>query len=359
MIKRRLIWKLFGINILVIAFLMVLVWVSIDYLAADYFATLMEKYHINPESSHAMFVAAAHRYLIWAGLGGCLLAALLCFLLLRRVLSPLIQMTALTSKISSGDYDTAVPVVGRDEVGQLAEAFNRMAANLKSLENLRKQLMIDVAHELRTPLTNIRGYLEALGDGVVAPDRATLAILQEETMRLVALTEDVLKLAKADTALKTLTPESLDLGRLIADALDVFTRLFFEKNIQVETDFSNPALLVEADAHMLAQVVRNLLSNASQYTPRDGYLQIKCEKADKSICVSFINNATDLTKADLPLLFERFYRPEKSRSRAHGGAGIGLAIVKELIAAHGGTVEATLESDMLCITITLPANNPI
>lgn len=117
--------------------------------------------------------------------------------------------------ISSGDYDTAVPVVGRDEVGQLAKAFNRMAANLKSLENLRKQLMIDVAHELRTPLTNIRGYLEALGGGVVAPDRGTLSILQEETMRLVALTEDVLKLAKADAALKTLTPEPIDLCRLI------------------------------------------------------------------------------------------------------------------------------------------------
>lgn len=355
MIKRRLIWKLFGINILVVVFLMVLVWMSIDYLAAGYFATLMEKYHINPESSHAMFVAAAHRYLIWAGLGGCLLAALLCFLLLRRVLSPLIEMTALTSKISTGDYDTAVPVKSHDEVGQLAEAFNRMAGNLQNLENLRKQLMIDVAHELRTPLTNIRGYLEAMGDGVVQPDPDTLAILQEETMRLVALTEDVLNLAKADAASKTLKREPIDLRRLIADICDAFDRTLAEKNIQIKNDFPDAPLMIEADGHMLTQAVQNLLDNISLYTPSGGQVQIECRKIDGSVCASFLNSAPDLTASDLPLLFERFYRPEKSRSRAHGGAGIGLAIVKQLISAHGGTIEAGLKDDLFRITFCLPA----
>ncbi len=342
-----------GINILVIAFLMVIVWLSIDYLSADYFSELMEKYHISPASSHAMFVQAAHRYLIWASIGGVLLAGCLSFLLMRHVLNPLIQMTRITHNISAGDYSTKVPTVSKDEVGQLAMAFNRMADDLKRMESLRKRLMIDVAHELRTPLTNMRGYLEALVDGVVEPSRDTFEMLQEETLRLVALTEDILQLAKADAAHKYLAPVEISLNGLIASELNAIRKRFEDGHIKIIEHLSENKVLIWADPHLLGQVVRNLLQNACRYTPREGTLQIVLESTPESVKTIFTNSAGELDEEDIPFLFERFFRGEKSRSRAHGGAGIGLAIVKEIIEAHGGQVSANLSDGLISIAFTL------
>lgn len=349
----RLIWKLLGINILVIAFLMVIVWLSIDYLSADYFSELMEKYNISPASSHAMFVQAAHRYLIWASIGGVLLAGCLSYLLMRHVLNPLSEMTKITHKISAGDYSTKVPTASMDEVGQLARAFNRMADDLKRMENLRKRLMIDVAHELRTPLTNMRGYLEALVDGVVEPSRDTFEMLQEETLRLVGLTEDILQLAKADAAHKNMTPVEMSLNGLIASELTVIRKQIEDGRIQVIEHLSDADVLIWADPHLLGQVVRNLLQNACRYTPREGILKIDLASTADSVRAIFTNTAGELDEDDIPYIFERFYRGEKSRSRAHGGAGIGLAIAKEIIQAHGGHISAKLEDGMISIVFTL------
>ena len=156
---RGLLWKLLGIHILVIVFVILIVWLAVNYLAAGYFVTLMEKYHISPTSSHHMFVSSVHRYLVWASLAAILLAVALSFLLVRRVLGPLTQMTSIAGRIASGDYSGRALMATRDEVGQLAAAFNRMAESLQYIEQLRKTMMIDVAHELRTPLTNMQGYL--------------------------------------------------------------------------------------------------------------------------------------------------------------------------------------------------------
>ena len=198
--KRHLIVKLLAINLVVIGFVIVVVWLSINTLAAGYFVTLMEKYNISPEPAHAMFVSSIHRYLIWASLGAVVLSVVLSFLMMRKVLAPLTRMTAITKEIASGNFAVRVPTYSEDEVGQLARAFNQMAASLDQIQTLRRNLIIDVAHELRTPLTNIRGYLEALIDGVIPPSAETFGMLQEETLRLVSLTEDVLQLARADAA---------------------------------------------------------------------------------------------------------------------------------------------------------------
>jgi two-component system sensor histidine kinase BaeS len=226
---RTLLWKLLGINILVIGSVIVIVWMAIDYLAAGYFMALMEKYNISPTSSHQMFVSAIHRYLIWASLAALFLAVVLSFLLMRKVLRPLRQMTTIAQKISTGDYSGQVPLVSGDEVGQLAASFNRMAESLRRIEGLRKTLMIDVAHELRTPLTNIRGYLEALTDGVAAPTKETFELLHEETMRLIHLVEDVLRLAKADAARMDLHKMEIQVEDLILQELDIFRPQFDTK----------------------------------------------------------------------------------------------------------------------------------
>ncbi len=357
---RHLIWKLLGINVLIIIFVIAIVWAAIDYLAADYFAILMEVYHINPESSHSMFLGAAHRYLIWASLGGLILAGGLSFYLMKRVLAPLTRMTTITHQISKGDYSTRVPVSSKDEVGQLALAFNQMGKNLQKIEHLRKSMMVDVAHELRTPLTNIKGYLEALSDGVIPPNPATFSLLQEETERLVRLVEDIFRLARADSAHRNIAFQKIALSDFINKEIRPLEPLYESKSIEIRNQITGQDEAVWADPDMLAQILRNLFENGWQHTPAGGRFRISLEKHPKYSEIVCANTCTNLNPKDLPFLFERFYRGEKSRSRDHGGAGIGLAIVKELVQAHGGTVGAKIEENCLQIgfTLSLPPKSP-
>ncbi|MGD8923463.1 MAG: ATP-binding protein, partial [Syntrophobacterales bacterium] len=357
-VTNRILWKLLGINILVIGFVIIIVWLAVDYLAAGYFMTLMEKYNISPTSSHQMFVSAVHRYLVWASLGALVLAVGFSFLLMRRILHPLTQMTEITSKIASGNYSASVPVNSQDEVGRLALAFNRMAESLQMIEQLRKTMMIDVAHELRTPLTNIRGYLEALTDGVVSPSEETFELLQEETLRLVQLVEDILRLAKADAAKASLRQVEIHIVDLIKQMLDSFRPQLEEKGIRLETHFANGEKTVWADPHHLSQVIQNFLQNSWQYTPSGGTVTVSTELMPRAIKVVFANTGGEIAEDDLPYIFERFYRGEKSRSREHGGAGIGLAIVKELVEAHSGSVGAEMLAGSIQIWFELPLDSP-
>ena len=354
MVKRYLILKLLAVNLLVAGFAVVVVWLAIDTLAAGYFVTLMEKYHISPEPAHAMFVDSVHRYLVWALSGAIALAVVLSFVLNRRILGPLTRMGAVTEAIAAGEFTARVEVATVDEVGQLARAFNRMAENLEKIERLRRTLMIDVAHELRTPLTNIRGYLEALNDGVLPPDPEILSLLQDESLRLAQLVEDVLALARADAAGGRLKPQAVDIGDMVRKTLATFAPAIDKKKLTVDLDDSRAPETVQADPNQLARVLRNLTDNAVHYAPRETTIGISITTADGSVSVVYRNLARDLLVEDVPYLFERFYRGEKSRSRHLGGAGIGLSIVKELVAAHGGTVAARLDEGSVYIGFSLP-----
>lgn len=355
MLKRYLILKLLAVNLLVAGFAVAVVWVAIDTLAAGYFVTLMEKYHISPEPAHAMFVDSVHRYLAWSLAGAVTLAVVLSYVLNRRILGPLTRMGHVTEAIAAGELTARVAVATEDEVGQLARAFNRMAENLEKIEHLRRTLMIDVAHELRTPLTNIRGYLEALNDGVLPPAPETLALLQDETLRLAQLVEDVLALARADVAGDRLHLQKVDLGDLLHRTLAPFGPAMEKKSLSVAIDDARAPEFVLADPDHLARVLRSLTDNAVQYAPRGSTIGIRIAASNGRVEVTFSNPAPDLRREDLPYLFERFYRGEKSRSRHLGGAGIGLSIVKELVEAHGGTVDAQLENGIVCIGFYLPA----
>jgi two-component system sensor histidine kinase BaeS len=210
-IKNRLLWKLLLITVVpVIGVIILVIWLAIDQLAANYFMALMKKYEVSPTDIHQMFLTSIHYYLVWASLAALGLAFLLSFLLTRRVLRPLSQMSNITRDIAAGDFHARVDVVTQDEVGQLGLAFNRMADSLENIEQLRKNMVADVAHELRTPLTNLRGYLEALNDKVIEPSPQTLKMLQEENLRLVHLVESLQQLARADAARAYLKLEKLD-----------------------------------------------------------------------------------------------------------------------------------------------------
>jgi two-component system sensor histidine kinase BaeS len=350
----RLIWKLLGVNILIIGFVIIIVWLTVNYLAADYFLKLMEKYNISPTSIHQMFLSAIHRYLIWASLSAIALAAILSLFLLRQVLGPLSQMTEITRSIAAGDYSQNVPIRTRDEMGQLAKAFNRMAESLQHTEELRKTLVINVAHELRTPLTNMRGYLEALSDQVLQPSPETFALLHEETLRLADLVEDILRLARADAAGRDLHRVRVRMHDLVSQELKAFLAKFRAKKISVENRLGEADDKVWADREKIQRVIQNLLQNALQYTRVGGKIRIDGERLPNALKLTFANTGGELSENDLPFVFERFFRGEKSRSREHGGAGIGLAIVKELIEAHDGQVGARLHDDTFLVWFTLP-----
>jgi two-component system sensor histidine kinase BaeS len=356
--RSYLILKLLAIHLAVIGFVMIIVWLSIDTLAAGYFVTLMDKYNISPEPAHAMFISAVHRYLVWAFVAAMALAVVLSFVLMRKVLAPLTRMNTTTRQIAAGDFSARVPVNTRDEVGTLAKAFNRMAESLEEIESLRRTLMIDVAHELRTPLTNLRGYLEALNDRVLPLSDKTLSLLQDETLRLVKLVEDVLQLARADASHGKLKLERTDLKEMIDTTLKSFSREISQKSVMVNLHIPEKIPTVSLDKDRIARVIRNLTDNAVRYAPEKDSIQIRMESNPLKVRVEFINNGGDLTSEDLPFIFERFYRGEKSRSRKHGGPGIGLAIVKELVEAHQGTVGAELTNGGFRIWFELPKNPP-
>ena len=353
--RDSLLWKLVAINATLIAVALVVVWLAFDYFAADYFSVLMEQYEISPSDSHQMFVDSIHRYLLQAGVLAIGLAILLSVLLTRTVLRPLSRMAEVSRHIAAGDYSARVHEAPSGQVGRLAAAFNQMTDSLERIEALRRSMTVDMAHELRTPLTNIRGYLEALADGVVPPSKETFDMLQAEILRLVRLVEDLQQLTKADAARAYLRREALSLPDLVAQVLDFYRHEFDSRAITVETAFDEAAGEVQGDREKLLRVLRNLVENAWQYTPEGGRVRIAAVRDGAEIRLDFANSGGGLGEADRAAIFERFYRAEKSRSRDSGGAGIGLAIVKELVEAHGGRVGAAREDGEARFWFTLPA----
>jgi signal transduction histidine kinase len=355
-VKNRLIWKLLFINIVpVIGVIILVVWLAIDQLAANYFMALMNKYDVSPTDIHQMFLTAIHTYLIWASLAALCLAFVLSYLLTRRVLRPLSQMAAVTREVAGGNYSGRVDVVTQDEVGDLGIAFNRMADSLDQVERLRKNMVADVAHELRSPLTNLRGYLEGLNDGVLPPSRENFRVLQEEILRLVHLVEDLQQLARADAARAFLDRQEFSLSEALNQMLELYRSHFEEKDIFVATRFAERTEQVIADRDKLLQAVRNLIENAWKYTPTGGKVVVATERLPEGIKVLFSNSGPAIPAEDLPYIFERFFKADRSRSREAGGAGIGLSIVKELVEAHGGHVGAESSDLETRVWFVLPA----
>lgn len=353
-IQNRLLWKLLFVTVIpVIVAIISVVWLAIDQLAAKYFMALMKKYEISPTDIHQMFLTSIHHYLLWASLSALGLAFLLSFLLTRRVLQPLSQMTKITGDIAAGDFHARVKVVTRDEVGQLGLAFNRMADSLENIELLRKNMVADVAHELRTPLTNLRGYLEALNDKIIEPSPETLKMLQKENLRLVHLVDSLQQLARADAAQAYLKREELDPAEELRQILGLYSNIFLEKKISVTCQLQE-GLRIRADRDKLLQALRNLLENGYKYTPQNGFIEMTIQAKEKEVEIRFTNSGPGIDQEDLPFIFERFFRTDRSRSREAGGAGIGLSITKELIEAHGGRLGAESSNGITSIWLTLP-----
>ena len=353
--RQRLLWKLLvGHIVPVFAVTALMAWHAIDQQAANYYRVLVERYHVTPLDSHTAFLTAIHSDLIRGTLTALALTLVFTYLLTRWVLHPLFKITAITKKVADGNYSERVHVVSRYEGGQLADAFNHMAENLEMIERLRKNMVADISHELRTPLTNLRGYLEGLSDDVIPPTPETFRMLEQEVLRLVNLVEDLQQLAKADAAKAFLNRQELSLHELLHQIMDLYRPNFQEKQIEVQWHLEPGSDTMMADRDKLLQAIRNLADNAWKYTPRHGSVTISTLCTADGIQTVFANSGAVIEAHDIPYLFERFFRADRSRSRDAGGAGIGLAIVKELIEAHGGTVGVASDESGTRIWFTLP-----
>src|SRR4051794_40996948 len=245
----------------------------------------------------------------------------------RMLARPLGQVSAGARRIADGDYAARVPREGPEEIVSLADSFNQMAASLAEQERMRRDFIANAAHELRTPLTNLQGYLEALRDGVIVADRSTYESLWEEAERLVRLSRSLDALAEGDAASGPPEITTIDLAAAIRSAVDLAQPAMDRAGLEVSLDV--PAGLAgRANPDHLSQVLANLLSNAVRYTPPGGMVTVRAERRPGDLLVSVANSGDPIPAEDLDRLFERFYRVEKSRDTARGGAGIGLAIVK-------------------------------
>ena len=282
------------------------------------------------------------------------MAALVAVVLARVFLQPLKRVAAATHRLAAGSYDTRVAVGSRDELGRLAEDFNRLAESLERNETLRRRFMADVSHELRTPLTVLSGELEALEDGVRPLSRESLASLRGEVNALAKLVNDLNQLALADVGALAYRKETVDIAPLVQQAIESHRERVAERGLALEASLDQGAL-VFADADRLQQMFRNLLENAARYTDRGGRVRVALRRADGQVAIEFDDTAPGVPSEALPHLFERFYRVEGSRSRANGGTGLGLSICRSIAAAHGGDIAASASPlGGLRVSVTLP-----
>ena len=318
---------------------LVILAVGVAVVGADVFTALMMEAGDSAEHARDMYDDSVTTVVIAASLVAVLASVGLAIVLARMLAKPLAEIGGAARRIADGDYAARVPREGPEELASLADSFNQMAASLERQEQMRRDFIANAAHELRTPLTNLQGYLEALRDGVITADRATYESLHEEADRLVRLSHSLDALAEGDAGTSRPAAVELDLAMAIRSALDLAAPAIERAGLTLQTDV--PATLpARADPDGVAQVLANLLSNAVRYTPVGGSIAVRAEQRPGDLLVSISNTGEGIPPDELDRVFERFYRVEKSRDRGRGGAGIGLAIVKQLVESGGGRVGA-------------------
>ena len=274
-----------------------------------------------------------------------------------RIVGPLRRLATASRRIADGHYAERVPVSSADELGDLAGSFNTMAGALEETERRRRELIGDVAHELRTPIATLEGYLEGLLDGVVESSPPTWARLHDEAGRLRRLVDDLQELSRAEARQIGLAIRPIDTAQIAATAIDRFSASFADKGLEFRTDVSAHLPHVRADPDRAVQVLSNLLSNALRYTPAPGCVELKVSTADRAVEFSVHDSGVGISPENLPHVFERFYRVDRSRSRALGGSGIGLTIAKALVEGMGGRIwaESAGPGQGSTFAFTLPA----
>jgi two-component system, OmpR family, sensor histidine kinase BaeS len=352
-VRDKLLWRLLGAQLLVIAIAVAISGALIMDRAAQFFMVIMTRYHIDPTVVERDFVDAIQRVLVAGSVAAAAVAMLLGWILVRRLVRPISDMMLLAERIAAGDYAQRVETRGPDELVRLADSLNRMAASLERVESLRRDLVANVAHELRTPLSTLQGYLEGLRDGVVPVSRETLVSLHEEVLRLARLVDTLQQLSRFDARMSGLQRTRFDAGVLAQQIAALYHPELSARNLRVTVVAGTPRPEVEADADLVGQALRNLLDNALRYASAGTDITVRAASLNGGVRLAVENVGEGIAPDDLPHIFERFYRGEKSRSRDTGGAGIGLALVQEIARAHGGDAGAESTPGRTIVWLTL------
>jgi two-component system sensor histidine kinase BaeS len=299
---------------------------------------LRRAHHISNQLALA-FQSQQHWNFIIIAVSGLVLSIGVAFWLARQLSRPLQQITQAARRLGQGEYQTRVDLKSRDELGQLAMDFNHLALSLERHEQSRRQWIADISHELRTPLAVLRGEIEALQDGVRQANISALQSLHHESLNLGKLVDDLYELALSDAGALDYRKEALDLTEILAQTVDAFSPRFAAQDLRLNNQVS-ASFQILADTRRLQQLFSNILENTLRYTDDGGELRISAVKLSDQVTLRFQDSAPGVPTQDLNKLFERLYRVDKSRSRASGGAGLGLSICRNIAEAHGGAIYA-------------------
>ncbi len=300
-------------------------------------------------TAEADFLSRVNSSLWITGLVAAAIALLAGLFLTRQVTSPVRALTRGAREISRGNLAYRVKTESRDELGELVQTFNAMAANLAASEQSRRRMTADIAHELRTPLTIVEGTVDGMLDGVFAPDREHLSTIREQIVLLTRLIGDLRELSLAEAGQLKLELAPDDIVRLVRGKLEQVELTALDKGISLKLEAEDNLSPIEIDHMRIEQVVANLLTNAIHHTPPGGIITVSVKAAtpfadnQRGILISVVDTGEGIAAEHLPHIFERFYRVSDSRSRSEGGTGLGLAIVKHLVLAHQGRVWAESE----------------
>lgn len=282
----------------------------------------------------------------------------LIYLTSRTISKPLKQMNAAARVIAGGDFEKRIPVRSRDEVGQLAERFNLMAEGLQEQERIRRAFIANLSHDIRSPLTSMRGFLQAIGDGTVPPEKQPyyLDIILDESERLIKLSNDLLDITRIQEADLQLNQTAFDINELIRRTVMRFEQRALDKGLRISCRFAHETDAVWADADKVQRVIYNLLDNAVKFTPDEaGEIVIETTVSSRKVKVGVQDNGRGIPESEQKRVFDRFYKGDASRGEDKKGSGLGLSIVKEFMRAHGE--EVTLSGgpgEGTLITFTLP-----
>jgi signal transduction histidine kinase len=324
---------------------------------------------VNAETS--MHVEDAFRSASAVSVSVALLASLVAALAIsayvsRRIAGPVVRLAAAASDVAAGHYAVRVqpPAIGA-EFATLTASFNAMAGRLETVEATRRRLLADLGHEMRTPVSTIDAYLEGLEDGVVTVDAATIAMLRSQTSRLARLADDISAISRAEEHQLQLHPQPTTADALITPVLEAFRDRYSERGVTLTTQLQPGLPPLQVDPERIGQVLTNLLDNALRHTPPGGSVTVTARTASAgrpgsapaAVALVVTDTGEGIAAEHLPHVFERFYRVDQARDRAHGGSGIGLAIVKALTEAHGGTVRVASDGpgQGAQFTVCLPA----
>jgi signal transduction histidine kinase len=276
--------------------------------------------------------------ILWGAFAAVIVAIVASYAVSWWITRPLGHMAEVAGQIAAGDYGQRVSYTAGDEIGRLATAFNDMAGQLQKTEELRQELLGTISHEIRTPLANIEGYMQGLMDGVVPEEPETYELVRREAARLGRLVTDVERLSRLEAGAEAIIPRNLAAAEIIEAVVAPLRPQFAHSSVSFSVDCPEPCPHVWADPDKVAQILGNLLSNSLRYTPSGGAVNVGVRADGPMVAFAVGDTGVGIPTADLPHVFERFYRVDKSRSSASGGSGIGLAVAKALTEQMGGSI---------------------